>query len=529
MVRAASSLLRFVSPALPILLSLFTPSNVQGATDPTSQGETVALSIDAGLRSLHQGLYEEAEAAFGRAIRTSPQDSETHLFLAFAHWWRTVFDETTGGSHDQAFDAAIDATLAAGERRLDRREGARDARAMAAIGTAHILRSHVEALRRHHMRAATEARRGRRLLLDALELEPDLTEALFPLGAFNYYADKVPAIVKGLRVILFLPGGDADLGLRQLRRVAGAADRFATDARLLLAAICGDRDEEAYEAAMDHLVAALEDNPGSPLILAPIAELDMRLGRHADAVRRYERALQGSTGGGVDRERQRTWLQTALTAALMADWRLEEASAALQAAALTAESDPSGSLRKSAQRLRLDLALRRGAEPAWTAYLETSTVAEGTIPHATGTPAEAAGLEDAVAAALRAVREHRGADAITILQQAATAHPGHPLPPYLAGQILFQLGRYREAMERFGVVLGARSTLPPWMEGWAAYYRGMAFRAIGQERSASSDLRRASEVKRFRAADLAVLELRVRPAGNPGCTPEPAAVSAAAP
>jgi len=526
MARAANPLPRSF---LSILLSLLLTSMAAGAPSATDPGPSAEALIEAGLRHLHQGRYAEAEAAFDGAVRAAPQDPETHLFEAFAHWWLIVFDETMEGAHDQAFDTAIDATLVAGDRLLERHGGAGDARALAANGTAHILRSHVEALRRHHMRAATEARRGRRMLLDALELQPDLTEALFPLGAFNYYADKVPAIVKGLRVILFLPGGDAELGLRQLNRVAGASDRFTTDARLLLAAICGDRDEAAYDAARAHLEAALEDNPGSPLILAPIAELDMRLGRHADAVHVYEDAMRGSAGGGPDRLRQRAWLHSALAAALMADWRLEEAAAALQPAVLASRDDPSGSLRKSVQRLRLELALRRGEKPAWDAILGTPATG-GPAPGAgAATAAVSGGLEDAVADALRAARLHHEDEAVTILQRSRAAHPGNPLPPYLAGQILFRIGRHREAVDLFGEVLGAHQRLPPWMEGWAAYYRGMAFRTIGRESDAMVDLRRASEVRRFRAADLAVLELRGGSPGNPACGPAPAAVNAVSP
>ena len=50
-------------------------------------------------------------------------------------------------------------------------------------------------------------------------LNPHLVYAQFGLGAYNYYADNVSLLVKGLRSLMFLPGGKTDKGLAHLQDV----------------------------------------------------------------------------------------------------------------------------------------------------------------------------------------------------------------------------------------------------------------------------------------------------------------------
>jgi tetratricopeptide (TPR) repeat protein len=439
--------------------------------------------IDPGLADLHQGLYERAATAFRAAGRAAAADPEPALFVAFAYWWR-LLDDRSDTSLDAPFHAAAGEAVALGERRLE--ANPTEARALAALGTAHILRFHVEAIRRNYRSAAHEARRGKKLLEEALERQPGLADPLFALGAYNYYASQIPPLARGLAVFLRLPGGDRALGLEQLRRVASSDSRFRTSGRLLLASICGAREERCYTQAFGHLDRALADSPGSPLILGSRGDLHLRLGDHDAAARSFEEALAAAAGPDPERARQRRALRLLLLEALVAGWRLEDAKTPL--AALRTEG---GVLtereRRSLRRLEEELAFKRR------------------LPEA-----EAARSAD---------REGRRVEALDILGRAAAARPDDPLPRFLTGHLLLLYGRPREAEPELVAAAGLAVDPPGWLEGWLEIDLGLARRAAGRSRAARGHFRRAAEVRRFRSADLALLEL-ARDDGVPeGCDP----------
>ncbi|MFQ5878139.1 MAG: tetratricopeptide repeat protein [Acidobacteriota bacterium] len=459
---------------------------------PVPTGDRLA----SGLRDLHYGLYSRAERSFLDAARSAPDDPQSHLFLAFNYWWHLSIDEDRNAHLNRPFDRAIAATLAAGQRRLER--APQDLSALTAVGSAHILRSHVEARRRRYFRAAREARRGRKRLIRVLARDPGRLDAQFTLGAFNYYADRVPLLVKGLRAILFLPGGDADLGLRQLRAVAESGSRFRTDARILLAVICGSREERCYEGALGHLRRALADNPGSPLIRGLLAELQMRLGHYDEAAREIERAIADADGDSEDRARQRAILKVALAEALVAGWRLREGERVLGAVEAHLEALPPSALRRRA-RVRRELDEKRGAATA------------GEV----GSPAWAPLID----AALEHARGGRPGEAIAALNAAAAADPESPIPRFLKGRTLLRTGRAREAIAELEPLERSRADPPEWMQGWIEIYLGLAHRELGRPRAARSRFRRAGEVRRFRSADRGLLELRAGEPEDARCAP----------
>ncbi len=449
-----------------VALAILPATAAPAASDASSPAVMDGL-LRSGLRDLHQGLYRHAEERFREAARQAPGDPEPLLFVAFTHWWRLVLEETGPADGYAPFFGATDEAIGAGERRLESAPG--DRRSMAAVGAARILRSHVEAKRRNYFQAAQEARRGKRLLERSLQGDPGMSAALFPLGALNYFADRVPLVVKGIRFILFLPGGDADLGLSQLRAVASSTDYFRTDARLLLAMICASREERCYEEGLRLMQEALQENPGSPLIGAAIGDLEMRLGRHDQAIRTYEESIRAAEDSSdPDRIRQRRWLRVALAEACAADWRLDRAADLLKEEAQEG-SDPSAALARLKGRVEGELTVKR----------EAAAFAQAGAPPGPG--------PDGVAAR------------------------------FLRGRSLLLAGRYRQAEQELAAASEALGDAPPWMEGWIELYSGMAEAGLGNRRAARGHFRRASDVKKFRSAERGLLELQDGAVPNPRC------------
>lgn len=466
--------------------------------DPVaSTGASLQASHDvsqAGLDLLHQGLYGAAVQSFLKLARLAPGDPQPQLLIAFTIWWRLLLEDDDAGHLYGRFDTAIERVLQLADRRLEADAG--DVRAMTLAGSAYILRSHIEAKRKKYYRSARSARRGKKLLKRALKADPGQIDARFTLGAYNYYADKVPSIVKGLRFILFLPGGDAERGLDDLRAVARSEGLFRTDARLLLAIIQASGEERCYGAALKHLRGALEENDESPLIHALIGEAYMRLGYYGRARAVFERAYAAATGDSSDRARQRRSLQIAVASALVADWRLTEADAVLENGVLDLQAVPPSTVQKIAA-VRHHMDTKRGITA--------------------GPGRRAQDRRIALAEALILQEEERFVDARLRLTEHLPQTPDTLVARFVRARLLFHEGRDREAIEEFmtlGRIAGPR---PRWLQGWTELYLGMALSREGDEKQARSHFRRASQIKRFESADRGFLELLKLEGVTDGC------------
>jgi tetratricopeptide (TPR) repeat protein len=70
-----------------------------------------------------------------------------------------------------------------------------------------------------------------------VEDDPDLNDAYYFLGSFNYFADALPSYIKFLRTFMFLPGGNRKEGSSQLVRAYEKGSLVSGDAGRTLAII----------------------------------------------------------------------------------------------------------------------------------------------------------------------------------------------------------------------------------------------------------------------------------------------------
>lgn len=210
------------------------------------------------LALVHDGRFEAARAAL---LASAGKDAEpaTLFLLAFTDYWTLLYDPDDPDLRAR-FERGIETSVEAAERAGKR--GAAGAEIWA--GTSRLLLAQFRALEKRPLAAAREAGRAKRILEDASG-GADGTEALFGLGTYNYMADRVSAFVKGIRAILFLPGGDRERGLEQLAKAAADSRFFALDARLLLATIHASRKERNFDLAtaeMERAVASRSEELG---------------------------------------------------------------------------------------------------------------------------------------------------------------------------------------------------------------------------------------------------------------------------
>jgi tetratricopeptide (TPR) repeat protein len=104
-------------------------------------------------------------------------------------------------------------------------------------GRAWLGKAQIHTLTRSYWGAGRSAARAKGDLEEFLKIVPDHPGAQGDLGAFLYFADTLPGVVKFLSKLLFIPGGDRDRGLRMIEYAATHEGVFMSDYQVAIAAI----------------------------------------------------------------------------------------------------------------------------------------------------------------------------------------------------------------------------------------------------------------------------------------------------
>jgi tetratricopeptide (TPR) repeat protein len=156
-------------------------------------------------------------------------------------------------------------------------------------GMADALAARLYGLRGETRNGARAGVRAREHLLRAVALDPDLVDADFGLGLYNYYADTLSGIARVLRFFMGIPGGSKQEGIRQLEHAIAAGQLTPGEARFYLA-LCLHNYDQKYELALEVAGPLVEQYPSNPLFQLIRGDLYAKLGRKEQAAECYRAA-----------------------------------------------------------------------------------------------------------------------------------------------------------------------------------------------------------------------------------------------
>jgi tetratricopeptide (TPR) repeat protein len=215
--------------------------------------------------------FEDADADLQHACGPAPR--EACLVLSSTEtWWRIQLDPESR-SLDAQFSRQVEEAIRATDAWVSREPQSAEAQFYA--GAAYAARVQWRVLRGEKVSAARDGKRIKQALERAVALDPELEDAHFGIGMYEYYADVAPTAAKVLRFLLLLPGGDRADGLARMQRAR-------TRGKLLQ----GEADYQLqiiylwYEHRVDLAAALLESlrerYPGNPLFAAQLADVQDR-------------------------------------------------------------------------------------------------------------------------------------------------------------------------------------------------------------------------------------------------------------
>ena len=269
-----------------------------GLAIPTAAAQSISAPSDAellsssreGMRRLMNGDIDGALQRFQEVQRRSPDSPLGYLFQADAYWWKIylttgnlidpdVFDvvSKTTSPYDPVFQGLVQQAISKADVRVRARENT--ARNLLSEGMSYGLLARFYGLRDSDLPTARAGKKMRALLLQALKLDPSLTDAYLGVGIYNYFVDTLPTIVKMLKFLIGLPGGSRELGLRQLETAARQADLTRGEAKFYLAKDFSRGNERQYAKSLALFQELAAEYPENQLWRLVEGSLLIRLGR----------------------------------------------------------------------------------------------------------------------------------------------------------------------------------------------------------------------------------------------------------
>lgn len=433
---------------------------------PSVRGAELSADEAEALAMLHDGRFSEARDLLSPRPGVQAVIRQDFL-LTFVTYWRLIYDEDNEPLRRE-FESQLTALLERIEEPPDGRRATSDDLVWA--GTGHLFLAQLRAMQKKPFAAAFEAKKAKRHLEAASE-DGAGVDPLFGLGAYNYMADRVSGFIKGLRALLALPGGNRELGLRQLERAAAESRIFALEARLLLVTVYASKHERRFEDALAEIAKAKEMAPERLTTLHAEARCLLALGRFDAVARIVARALERAAS------------LTAVEPSVVATFE-------------------SLGARAEFGRLRVDRA-RRQAESALarpTVPLDLRPGLEAIVEQSRAIEASAAWRS--ILPSLEA--ESRGdlPEASDSAVSAASASPEDPVPAFVAGRALLREGKAGAALPYLASAERS-SRLPASWQGWCRILAGRAADRLGERERALRYYRSAASMHGFAGRDAA--------------------------
>ncbi|MCS7176709.1 MAG: tetratricopeptide repeat protein [Candidatus Kapabacteria bacterium] len=202
--------------------------------------------VQQGIFYIYNMQFDTAEHYFRELIRRYPEHPAGYFMDAMVSWWK-ILTNRRSRAYDEEFLAKIQRVLDVCEPILERNPY--DIVGLFFKGGALGYRGRFYAMRESWIRAANDGREGFEILTRVQRLAPTNYDVLLGTGVYNYYAVKLPEMYPILRpLLLFLPPGDKELGIAQLRASARNARYAATEAKVVLLQILYDFEHNIPEA-----------------------------------------------------------------------------------------------------------------------------------------------------------------------------------------------------------------------------------------------------------------------------------------
>jgi Tetratricopeptide repeat len=236
--------------------------------------------------AIYESRLSDAAAIVDEVLQRAPEDPRSHLL--HARYLRDFLSDQN--THRKTIESQMIPVFAAADRAREKAEQllATDQDDLAGRlyrGWARMFEAQLHTVSASYWSAGRTSKRAKTDLDFVLERDPDNAQAKMLMGAFYYFADGLPSVVKFAAWVLRLPKGDRDLGLEYVRDAYqsgafGYQDAFAIHGLIYFAF------EADFIKALPTFESLAEQFPGNARLVEPFAVIDLFWPQRLDQDRR---------------------------------------------------------------------------------------------------------------------------------------------------------------------------------------------------------------------------------------------------
>lgn len=288
---------------LPVILSASLTAEVtrnapsgDGASSRITDNEQLHQLYLEGIQQAFNWEYEASKQTFKKILELDA-DSPAGHFLLGALTLNTMqyFDPLKTKDEEKFVYDSFESAIAKADRVLAKRP--EDFQAVFFKGAAHGFRGILRLQKAEFLSAASDARIGKAQMDLAIKLNPKFYDAYMGLGMYNYFMDALPSLIKFLKALLFVPGGDRVKGLEQIELSAEKGTYCSVYAKVVLASIYHNFELDRAKALKfeEEITRDYPDHPWYALERGTILVYSLKDLNRAEA--HYKELLQRAASG----------------------------------------------------------------------------------------------------------------------------------------------------------------------------------------------------------------------------------------
>ncbi len=275
-----------------------------------AQVQTSSTSLDAMIDSTITYTYNykfaDAVKTTDKIARAFPSDPAGYLYKCGVYW--KMLEEGCFLSNDSTMvelRTLIDKACAMSIQRIDDHED--DVMAHFYYAGSLVYRARCEAMNHDWFAVMSDGTKTRKELEKSIAIDPNFCDAYSGIGAFDYYAARIPWYLKPIALVLGIRGNEAE-GIAQLKRAAESGRYAKTEAAVFLASVVYVNQED-YSEAVKIMLELHRQYPGNLDFVRNLCRDYYEQERYMEVVRLANSALDVKSSDNACHEKSLSFIR----------------------------------------------------------------------------------------------------------------------------------------------------------------------------------------------------------------------------